>query len=110
MSRLFGSHGLRGAPAFAEQFDEPPQGDGWTMWIGGVVLALLVASPAIPAAARSYYFMGVFFFSFRLILHFHYFWGLHPKLCGLSWLAKNVAALGMIVPILYGIYYATVIM
>ncbi len=97
--------GVRGAPAFAEQFDGPPRGDGWTMWIGGVVIALLVAIPAIPAAVSSHYAMAVFFISYGLILHFHYFWGLHPKLCRLSWLAKNVTALGMIGPILYGIYY-----
>ena len=110
MSRLFGSRGLRGAPVFAEQFDGPPRGDGWTMWIGGVVFALLVAMPAIPAAVRSRYFMAVFFISFGLMLHFHYFWGLHPKLCAFSWLAKNVTALGMIVPMLYGIYYVLVLM
>ena len=100
--------GARGAPVIAEQFDGPPQGGRGTMWIGGVVVALLMSIPADFAIAASRIMLAVFFISFGLILHFHYFWGLHPKLCGCSEFAKNVAALGMIVPILYGLFYLIV--
>ena len=109
MSFLF-LRSMRGAPAFAEQFDGPPEGDGWTMWIGGVVFAVLAALPAVFAIIGSRYVTALFFLSFGLILHFHYFWGLHPKLCGLSELAKNIAAVGMIFPILYAFYYVLVYM
>jgi hypothetical protein len=96
--------GLRGAPFLAAQLDGPPEGGRWAQWIGGVVLALAAAIAGIVAIAIFHIATGVFLIFLGWMLHFHYFWGLHPKLCAFSGLGKNVAALGMILPILYGFY------
>jgi hypothetical protein len=103
MSRFIRAVGA--APVIADQLEGPPQGSGWTKWIGGVFFALLPGIGGIVAITRGRIAVGAFFISLGLFVHFHYFWGLHPKLCALSGLGKNVAALGMIVPILYGFYY-----
>jgi hypothetical protein len=90
--------GVRGATFLAEQLDGSPEGGPWAMWVGGVVLALAVAIAGIVAVLTIGVAVGVFLIFFGLMLHFHYFWALHPKLCALSGPAKNVAALGMIGP------------
>jgi hypothetical protein len=98
--------GVRGAPFLAEQLNGPPEGGRWAQWIGGVVLALAAVIAGVVAIATSRIAAGVFLIFLGLMLHFHYFWGLHPKLRAFSGLGKNFAALGMIASILYGLYRA----
>jgi hypothetical protein len=85
-----------------------PQGGRATMWIGGVGLALLPAFAGIqalvsqrgtwgttlwrrtleggPAIALGIGLLGVAAF-----LHFHFFFGLHPRLCAHSYAGKKLA-------------------
>lgn len=96
--------GLRGAPEIASRMDEPPVGDGWTKWIGGAVFPVLIAAPGYVFWATGAVATCIVLVSVGLLLHFHYFWGLHPKLVALSAFAKNVAAFGALCGIAYGVY------
>jgi hypothetical protein len=94
----------------AETLDGPPEGNRWTMWVRGVCVPIAVVVGAVVVFLQTaaiptslvIFFLGVF-------LHFHYFWGLHPKLAGMSAYFKNCAALGVIVSFFYGFfrYFAT---
>lgn len=90
----------------ASMFEGPPKGDRWTMWGGGVVLAMIpVVIGSLVLAGSDRVGLAVFLISLGALWHFHYFWGLHSRLAGFSELGKNLAALPMIGSICYGIYY-----
>ena len=92
---------LGGAADLAEGANGPPErGDRWTMWIGGVVIPSLVAAYGLMRLVTQISVAStIVLVSVALLLHFHFFWGLHPKLRGLSEFAKNCAAAGALLGI-----------
>ena len=106
----------------AEDLGSEPSGGPFKMWLLGVGLALIplgygvrclftghahffgryssgldLSGPAGTALAIAYISVGAF-------VHFHYFWGLHPRLLGLSPLLKLLALLVFLVSFGCAIY------
>jgi len=106
----------------AEDLGSEPSGGPLTMWLAGVGIALIplgygmhclhtgharffgrrfshldLTGSAALALAIAYIAMGAF-------IHFHFFWGLHPRLYGLSPLFKMLAVLVFLGSFGYTIY------
>lgn len=105
----------------AEVLGYEPVGGPLKMWLAGVLLALIplvyglyclrtgqaiffgknghldLTGPAATSMAIAYMSVGGF-------IHFHYFWGLHPKLLGLSQLLKLVTVIVFLCSFIYTIY------
>lgn len=100
-------HGL---PGGADSLDKPPEGGTIQMWLSGVVFALVptvygvrcLAAGATTIIGRRGWLtvtgwpgiaFGITFVSLGLLMHFHYFWSVHPRLCHYCELGKLVSLL-----------------
>jgi hypothetical protein len=70
---------------------------GHTRFFGNRGSNLDLEGSEAVALAIAYIAMGAF-------IHFHYFWGLHPRLCGLSPLFKLLAAIVFLCSFGYTMY------
>ena len=97
-------HWLGGASSLRDGLGGPPEGDYLTQWIQGVVFPAIIGIASIVLLVRQNYGFGTFVASLGTFLHFHYFWGLTEKYGVVSFVGKNIAALGMILCFAYGMY------
>jgi hypothetical protein len=94
------------ASSISDCLDGPPEGDRLTQWIGGVVFPAIVGVFSVGSLVRQNYGFGVFVCLLAAFLHFHFFWGLTERYGFVSFIGKNLTALGMILCCVYGLYVA----
>lgn len=92
------------ASSISDSLDGAPQGDRLTQWIGGVVFPAIIGLFSIGSLVERNYGTGAFVCFLAAFLRFHFFSGLTEKHVLVSDLGKNIAALGMILCIAYGVY------
>jgi hypothetical protein len=97
-------HWLGGASSIGDGLDGPPEGDAFAQWILGVIFPVIIGIGGVVFLVRQTYGFGTFVAIFAAFLHFHYFWGLTEEHVYVSVLGKNIAALGMILCLAYGMY------
>lgn len=106
-----------------ESLSDAPSGGPLKMWLAGVGVALipigyglhclLTGHAVLPGQkgsnldthGRTAVALAIAYLSIGAFLHFHYFWGLHRRLCVLSPILKALAALVFLGSFGWAIYH-----
>lgn len=70
---------------------------GWASLFGSHASAVILRGSEAQALAAAYISLGLF-------CHFHWFWGLHPRLQPCSQVLKKLALAGFLIPMLWVIW------